>query len=57
MVVLMKRYLLLPCLCLLVLTITLISCGEVPSDQKPIKYPDSIYGQNKAEFGRGYRFN
>ena len=43
----MKRYLML--LCVLMFALTFISCGEYASDEKPVRYPDSVYG--KAKFG------
>lgn len=46
----MKGRLLLLGVCLCALTAALISCGEYASDDRPAKYPDSVYG--KAEYGK-----
>ena len=50
----MKKNWLLLCLCIFMLAVTLISCGEPDSNNKPVKYPDSVYGD--AKFGED-KFN
>jgi len=50
----MKRNLALFCVCVLILTVTVISCGEDGSNDTTIKYPESVY--DKAEFGND-KFN
>ena len=50
----MKGNLLLLCLCIFMLAVTLISCSEPDSNNKPAKYPNSVYGE--AKFGED-KFN
>ena len=45
----MKRSFVLFCVCALILVATFTSCGEYQSYEKPVQYPDSVFG--KAKYG------